>query len=100
MKPIPFQSQTEAALRKYKMLAPGERLLIACSGGADSAALVHCLHQMAAQWKLRLNLIHFDHGLRRGSNKDFRFVELLARRLNLPFYGGRRAKKVSLKPGL
>ena len=87
-------------IRKYQMFKPDERVLVACSGGADSVALVHCLHQMTAQHRICLSLVHFDHRLRRASDKDFKFVRSLARHLDLPFYGGKRGKNVSLKSGL
>lgn len=86
----PLLSQVEATLQKYKMLVPEERLLVACSGGADSVALFHLLREIASRWRIRLHLIHFDHALRRGSAGDFKFVQKLARDFKIPFYGGRK----------
>lgn len=72
------------------MLVPGERILVACSGGADSVALIYLLKELIPRLKIRLGLVHFDHALRPGSEKDFRFVAGLARNFDIPFYGGRR----------
>ncbi len=94
MKTANLLSRVEATLQKYKMLIPGDRILIACSGGPDSVALAYLLKELASRMNLRLALLHFDHRLRKESAKDLQFVRLLASRLRLPFYGG-RAQKVS-----
>lgn len=85
-------SQVEATLQKNKMLRPSERILVACSGGADSVALFHFLRE-AFRGRIRLGLIHFDHGLRPASRRDFKFVRSLAKKFKVPFYGERQ------KPG-
>ena len=84
----------EATLKKYRMLHPGERLLVASSGGADSVALFHLLKELTLRFPLRLSLLHFDHALRKKSAQDFEFVRSLAKKFNIPFYGG-RAKKAT-----
>ncbi len=68
------------------MFAPGERVGVAVSGGADSVALLHILHILAPRWNLHLAVLHFNHRLRgRASEEDARFVEELAGRLGLAF---------------
>jgi tRNA-5-methyluridine54 2-sulfurtransferase len=39
-----FRNQTREAIRKHRMLEPGERVLVAVSGGKDSLALWDVLH--------------------------------------------------------
>jgi len=46
------------------MLAGGETVLIAVSGGADSVALLHLLLELSPGWRLRLHVLHVDHQLR------------------------------------
>lgn len=82
------------------MLQPGERLLVACSGGADSVALFHQLREIVPSLKLKLHLLHFDHALRRGSTRDRKFVQTLARKFKTPFYGGKRLLKEKSPAGL
>ena len=80
-----------AFLRAAKRLIPdGTRVLAAVSGGADSVALLHLLHEVAGRRALGIQVAHLDHGLRRGSRTDRRFVERLARRLLLPCIAARR----------
>lgn len=100
MKTTNLLFRVEAAVRKYEMLAPGERILIACSGGADSVALFFLLKELAPRLRIHLNLLHFDHALRRGSEKDLKFVKGLARDFGIPFYGGRRSRQRVFEKGL
>lgn len=65
------------------MLAGGETVLVAVSGGADSVALLHLLASLAASWRLRLHVLHVDHQLRADSAKDADFVQALGARLGI-----------------
>jgi len=68
------------------MIAPGETVLVACSGGADSTALLYVLHEIRRDGDGRLAVAHFDHGLRKTSGRDADFVHRMAADLELPFY--------------
>ena len=68
------------------LLGPGERVLAAVSGGADSVCLAHYLSRLVGQRKIAVFVVHFHHGLRgAAADKDARFVSRLAERLGLPF---------------
>lgn len=69
--------------RFTRHVAPGEAVVIACSGGADSTALLH-LAVRALRPAHLLVVAHLDHGLREGSAGDARFVASEAARLELP----------------
>ncbi len=75
-------------ISRYNMLAPGARVAVAVSGGADSVCLLHILSECAAQLGVTLaGVAHFNHKLRgAASDEDERSVEELAARLRLPFY--------------
>jgi len=65
----------------------GERILIACSGGADSVALVHLLFSLRPQWRFELIIAHCNHALRgEESEQDEAFVRQLAQEWNLPIH--------------
>src|SRR5437773_1009726 len=66
------------------MLAGGETVLIGVSGGADSVALLHVLMNLASALRLRLHVLHVDHGLRPDSAHDAEFVRALGARLGVP----------------
>jgi len=84
--------RVELAFRRAaKCLIPsGSSVLVAVSGGADSVALLHLLCRLAPREAIRLGVAHLDHGLRRGSGADLRFVRRLARDLGLPVCSDRR----------
>jgi tRNA(Ile)-lysidine synthase len=77
------REQVERTIRRHAMLAGGETVLVAVSGGADSVALLHLLLSLAAEWRLRLHVLHVDHQLRADSAADADFVRALGARLGV-----------------
>lgn len=59
------------------------RVLVACSGGGDSTALLMLLWTLRKSLDLDLAVLHADHGLRAESGEDADFVRQLCRALNL-----------------
>jgi tRNA(Ile)-lysidine synthase len=78
------RDQVERTIRRHAMLAGGETVLVAVSGGADSVALLHFLVELAPAWRLRLHVLHVDHQLRPDSPADADFVRALGARLGVP----------------
>lgn len=63
-----------------------KRLLAALSGGADSVALLHMLHEQRDKLKLTLCAVHVDHCIRgEESAADAQYCRELCARLNIPF---------------
>ncbi|NOY12488.1 MAG: tRNA lysidine(34) synthetase TilS [Deltaproteobacteria bacterium] len=58
-------------------LVPGDKLLVAVSGGIDSVVLLHLLHSVAAARRLQLSVAHLDHRIRPESVADADFVRRL-----------------------
>jgi tRNA(Ile)-lysidine synthase len=81
---LALRDQVERTLRRHAMLAGGEIVLVAVSGGADSVALLHLLLGLADDWRLRLHVLHVDHRLRADSGRDAEFVRALGARLGVP----------------
>jgi tRNA(Ile)-lysidine synthase len=62
-------------VRQHSLIRPDSRVLAAVSGGSDSMALLHVLHDLAAAGELELaGVIHFNHQLRAAADADERFV--------------------------
>lgn len=65
----------------------GDRVLIACSGGIDSATLLFVLNEARRKINFDLGLAHVNHRLRRGeSDRDEAFVRDAAKGYGLPFF--------------
>ncbi len=58
------------------------KYIVAVSGGVDSVALLHMLHNLGQH---ELIVAHVDHGIRPDSDKDAAFVQRLAQQYSLPF---------------
>lgn len=73
-------------IRKLQLIAPGDRVGVAVSGGADSVALLRILHHLREELGVTLTVLHFDHRLRGAeSDADAKFAGDLARKSGLPF---------------
>ncbi len=92
----------ENAIIRFNMLKKGDLVIVACSGGPDSVALLYLLNHVRKKYDLKLAVAHINHKLRgKESEEDERFVKRLARDLGLDFYAksfevGSIAKKKKL----
>ena len=66
------------AADRRSVLEDGETVLVACSGGPDSIALLDALLRLAPSRGWRLAVAHVDHGLRADSGADATLVEAAA----------------------
>jgi tRNA(Ile)-lysidine synthase len=74
-------------IQRYKLLAPGDRVVVAVSGGPDSVALLHLLYDLRDELRLHLEVAHLQHGIRGAEGQeDARFVAELATKMELPFH--------------
>ena len=84
-----FVANIEAYIRKHAMIAPGGRVGVAVSGGADSVALLRVLVELRGELGCVLAVVHFNHKIRaEASEQDAAFVERLAQGMGLEFFGG------------
>ncbi len=78
-----------AMLRRYDMVQPGDRVIAAVSGGADSVALLWALYLLKDKLEITLEAAHFNHHLRgEESQRDEDFVRSLCDRFDIPLYVG------------
>ena len=62
-------------ISRYGMLRPGDHVICAVSGGADSVALLLALHMLKDKLGITISAAHFNHQLRGDeSNRDEAFV--------------------------
>jgi tRNA(Ile)-lysidine synthase len=79
------RSKVRETIKKYHMVEPGDRILIAVSGGPDSVCLLNVIQAMAKDLGLTLRIAHLDHMFRgKDSAAEALFVANLAQKLNTP----------------
>jgi tRNA(Ile)-lysidine synthase len=65
------------AVRTRELWTPGQRVLLACSGGADSVAALDVLRRLQPSLGHQLVVGHVDHGLWQGSAQAAELVQAL-----------------------
>ncbi|MEK3764208.1 MULTISPECIES: tRNA lysidine(34) synthetase TilS [unclassified Solibacillus] len=76
-----------AFIKEHQLIEDGEKLLIACSGGVDSMALLSFFHHFQSYFQIELAVAHVDHMLRgEQSAEDCKFVEQTCKTWGIPFY--------------
>lgn len=84
-----FERKILDFIHKEALLSPDHRVLVACSGGVDSVALLLFMAIMREKLQIEVAAAHVDHMLRgKESADDGKFVKGLCEKLGLPFFGG------------
>jgi tRNA(Ile)-lysidine synthase len=77
--------RTARTLREETPLRPGDRILVAVSGGGDSIALLHVLGRLRTELGFELVAHGVDHGLRAEAGAELDLAERLAEELGVAF---------------
>ena len=78
-----------AFVRQYDMVRPGDTVICAVSGGADSVALLFSLYLLKEKLGITLEAAHFNHHLRgEESDRDEAFVREFCNRYDIPLHLG------------
>lgn len=79
-----------AFIREHHLVQPGDRVICAVSGGADSMALLWAMHLLKDKLKIELQAAHFNHNLRgEESDRDEAFVVSFCENHGIPCHVGR-----------
>lgn len=84
-----FAGKLRAFAKRRGTIPNGSKVLVACSGGPDSMALLHWLiteNGPGTDRNLELGVACVDHSLRPESKAEFKMVEQYATAQGLPFY--------------
>ena len=79
-----LRTRVHAYILQHTLIARGDTVVVAVSGGADSLCLLSLLHMLAPALGCRLHVAHLDHALRDDSARDAAFVAAHADALGLP----------------
>ncbi len=82
----PLHDRLHRTLRERHLLAKGDRVLVAVSGGQDSLCLLKLLLDLQPKWSWQLAIVHCDHRWRSDSSQNADFVSTLAQSWQVPFY--------------
>ena len=81
-----FEQEVLKTISFGHLFEPGERVVVAVSGGGDSVAMLFCLANLAQLLDLSLHVAHVHHGLRGlEADADALLVQAHASQLGLPF---------------
>lgn len=87
-----------AFLKQYEMVKPGDRVICAVSGGADSMALLWAMYLLKDKLQISLSAAHFNHHLRgEESDRDEAFVTEFCEGYGIPLYKGEGDVKAGQK---
>lgn len=82
---VSLAEQVHHNICRRRLIGPGQRVLVAVSGGVDSMVLLHLLYELARSSGWKLTIAHLNHQLRgAGSLADERLVRRTAHGLHLP----------------
>lgn len=77
--------RVKQTIREHRLLAPGDGVVVAVSGGVDSMVLFHLLANLGPSLRLRLHAAHLNHGLRGAeAERDASAVQAWAEALGVP----------------
>jgi len=77
------------SVRRRGLLRPGDRVLCALSGGADSVCMTHQLWTLRGELQIELAAAHFSHGLRpERAEAERRFCADFCAGLGIPLFCG------------
>jgi tRNA(Ile)-lysidine synthase len=82
------------AITLHHVFEPGERVVVAVSGGPDSLALLCVLREIVPAFPLHLTVAHFDHGWRAESRADRDIVASTAATWGYDFRTARAADDI------
>jgi tRNA(Ile)-lysidine synthase len=85
----------ERTIRDEGLLARGDVVLVAVSGGPDSMALLHVLAQLAPRLGMRIEAHGIDHGLRSAAADELAEAHAFAQALGVRF----ATTRVDVQPG-
>lgn len=87
-------------ISQHCLVQPGDNVICAVSGGADSIALLFALYLLREKLEISLSAVHFNHGLRgEESNRDELFVRQICDCYQIPLTVG-SGEVVAGKKGL
>ena len=82
-------SKLRSFVKEYDLISPGDTVVCAVSGGADSLALLWAMYLLKDEWNLDLHAVHFNHHLQpEEPDEDEQFVREFCAGYGIPLSVG------------
>lgn len=82
-----IKTKVSDTIATWRLIRSGETVIAAVSGGADSVAMFHLLHDLSQKQNFRLLAAHVNHGLRgAAADADETFVRQLCENADVPLF--------------
>jgi tRNA(Ile)-lysidine synthase len=79
-------------LAKNSLVKPGDRVVLAVSGGPDSVCMAHMFWRLKKVMPLELLMLYLDHGIRKKAAHEIKFLQNLSKQWGVGF----QAKKIGV----
>jgi len=76
----------EKTIEDHDLIKPGDKILVAFSGGPDSTALLSILNILQNKLRIEIGAAHIDHQIRKKSLRDLDFCKIFCKRSNIKFH--------------
>lgn len=81
-----FTKNVLKTIDKFQMIKPGQRVIVALSGGHDSLCMLYVLNELKNIRKFSLCAAHLNHSFRSEADSDEEFVKELCKSLGIESY--------------
>lgn len=78
-----IKDKAKRTINRFRMLSPGDTVLVGVSGGPDSMALLYLLMDIKDEYGIGLKIAHLNHGFRKEAAEEAEFVRERAVSLGL-----------------
>lgn len=79
--------QWKKQIEQFQMFCSGDKVLIGCSGGADSICLTQMLYLLREEFSLKIGAVYCHHGIRGlEADEDGNYVKAFCQERNIDFY--------------
>lgn len=81
-----LEKKVEDTIKKYHMIQPQDKIVVAVSGGSDSITLLSVLNNLRTKYNLDLVVAHVNHKIRKEAIIDEEYVQEFCNKINVEFF--------------
>lgn len=81
-----LEKKVEDTIKKYHMIQPQDKIVVAVSGGPDSITLLSVLNNLRTKYNLDLVVAHVNHKIRKEAIIDEEYVQEFCNKINVEFF--------------